>query len=53
MNIYFLSDNSGRRCGIERRKFKYSSYIPERRSGFERRSGYDRRLQSRIDENKK
>ncbi len=51
MNAHFLSDNGGRRSGINRREFKYSSYIPERRSGLDRRSGHDRRLQARIDKN--
>jgi len=39
-----LSDNGGRRLGIDRRQFSYTSHIPERRSGKERRSGNDRRL---------
>jgi len=39
-----------RRCGIERRKFDYDAYAPERRSGVDRRSGIDRRdLESSID----
>ncbi|HDM10207.1 MAG TPA: hypothetical protein ENF92_06795 [Desulfobacteraceae bacterium] len=36
-------DKGGRRSGIDRREFSYSSHIPERRSGRERRSGKDRR----------
>jgi hypothetical protein len=36
-------DNGGRRSGIDRRQFSYSSHIPERRTNVERRSGADRR----------
>jgi hypothetical protein len=36
-------DNGGRRSGLERRRFSYDGYIPERRLGAERRSGTDRR----------
>jgi hypothetical protein len=43
-----LSDNGGRRLGIERREFSYFYYIPERRSGKDRRSGRDRRLKPRT-----
>jgi len=39
-----LPDNGGRRLGIDRRQFSYTTYIPERRSGKDRRSGNDRRL---------
>jgi hypothetical protein len=42
-----LPDNGGRRSGIERRRFQYTSHIPERRSGYERRSGTDRRTLER------
>jgi hypothetical protein len=42
-----LPDNGGRRSGIERRQFQYTSHIPERRSGFDRRSGIDRRTLER------
>jgi hypothetical protein len=42
-----LPDNGGRRSGIERRQFQYTSHIPERRSGFDRRSGIDRRTHER------
>ena len=38
-----ISDNGGRRSGIERRLFSYSIHIPELRSGKDRRSGIDRR----------
>ena len=42
-----LPDNGGRRSGIERRQFQYTSHIPERRCGFDRRSGIDRRTHAR------
>ena len=42
-----LPDNGGRRSGIERRRFQYTSHVPERRSGFDRRSGIDRRTLER------
>jgi hypothetical protein len=42
-----LPDNGGRRSGIERRRFQYTSHIPERRSGYDRRSGIDRRTRAR------
>lgn len=42
-----LPDNGGRRSGIERRRFQYTSHIPERRSGYDRRSGIDRRTMER------
>ena len=35
--------NGGRRSGAERRKFSYTLYIPERRSGRDRRKKPDRR----------
>lgn len=38
-----MADNGGTRLGIDRRKFYYSAYIPEKRSGMERRKGFDRR----------
>ena len=38
-----LSDNGGRRAGIDRRQFSYDAHVPERRSGMERRSTVDRR----------
>jgi hypothetical protein len=37
------TDNGGTRLGIDRRKFEYTAYIPERRSGMSRRKGFDRR----------
>ena len=41
--LFSMSDNGGRRSGIERRRFAYSEHVPERRSGEERRTGLDRR----------
>ena len=38
-----MADNGGTRLGADRRKFQYTVYIPERRSGSERRKGLDRR----------
>ena len=38
-----LADNGGTRIGIERRKFHYTAYIPEKRSGMDRRKRFDRR----------
>ena len=35
--VYNLSDCGGRRSGVDRRHFDYSSHIPERRSGKDRR----------------
>jgi hypothetical protein len=46
--IQILPDNGGRRSGVDRREFSYTSHIPERRSGKERRSGSDRRQKVRI-----
>jgi hypothetical protein len=43
-----LHDNGGRRWDVERRRFSYTSCIPERRSGQERRSGKDRRHFPRL-----
>lgn len=43
-----LTDNGGRRLGIERRQFSYDFHIPERRSGKDRRSVVDRRLTPRT-----
>ena len=36
-------DNGGKRSGVDRRQFSYSSHIPERRSNKDRRGGFDRR----------
>jgi hypothetical protein len=46
--ILKLWDNGGRRSGLERRRFSYDGFIPERRgedrrNGEERRCGVDRR----------
>ena len=38
-----MADNGGTRLGIDRRKFQYTAYIPEKRSGRDRRKGFDRR----------
>ena len=38
-----LADNGGTRLGIDRRKFHYTAYIPEKRSGMDRRKRFDRR----------
>jgi hypothetical protein len=38
-----MADNGGTRFGTERRKFQYTAYIPEKRSGRDRRKGFDRR----------
>ena len=38
-----MADNGGTRSGTDRRKFQYTAYIPERRSGKDRRRGFDRR----------
>ncbi len=40
-----IKDNGGTRSGTDRRKFRYSAYIPERRSGRDRRREFDRRNQ--------
>lgn len=38
-----MADNGGTRSGTDRRKFQYTAYIPEKRSGRDRRKGFDRR----------
>ena len=38
-----MTDRVGTRSGIDRRKFHYTDYIPEKRSGRDRRKGFDRR----------
>lgn len=43
MNIMTITDNGGRRTGIERRQFSYALHIPEKRSGVDRRKSDDRR----------
>jgi hypothetical protein len=37
--LLYENDRWGRRLGFERRRFSYTIYIPERRSGKDRRSG--------------
>ncbi|MEJ5358054.1 MAG: hypothetical protein WHT06_05215 [Desulfobacterales bacterium] len=44
-----LPDNGGRRRLLERRRFLYTCYIPERRSGADRRRGDDRRQNPRTE----
>ncbi len=48
MDLPILTDNDGRRSGVERRQFSYNLHIPERRSGQDRRSGLDRRQKLRT-----
>ncbi len=38
-----MIDNGGTRSGIDRRKFQYTAYIPEKRSVRDRRKEFDRR----------
>jgi hypothetical protein len=38
-----MTDRGGIRSGTDRRKFQYTAYIPEKRSGRDRRKGFDRR----------
>ncbi len=38
------TDNGGRRSGGDRRKYSYTLYVPERRSGKDRRDSKDRRM---------
>jgi hypothetical protein len=38
-----MVDNGGTRIGLDRRKFEYTAYIPEKRSGMDRRNEFDRR----------
>ena len=38
-----MTDRGGTRSGTDRRKFQYTDYIPEKRSGRDRRRGFDRR----------
>ena len=50
-----LTDNGGRRSGMDRRHFSYSDHIPERRIVADRRNGLDRRsgLDRRNDKDRK
>ncbi len=41
-----MTDNGGTRFGTDRRKFQYTTYIPEQRSGQDRRKRFDRRSQT-------
>ena len=36
-------DNGGRRSGVDRRQYSYTTHVPERRSVKDRRNGKDRR----------
>ena len=38
-----MKDNGGTRSGTDRRKYQYSAYAAEKRSGKDRRKGFDRR----------
>jgi len=38
-----IADNGGTRVGIDRRKFHYTAYVPEKRSVMDRRKEFDRR----------
>ena len=44
--VFTLTENGGRRSGIDRRQISYAGHIPERRSGKDRRSSSDRRSKS-------
>ncbi|MCP4672494.1 MAG: hypothetical protein GY857_14460 [Desulfobacula sp.] len=52
MNEYIenmvIIDNGGRRAGVDRRQFSYTSYIPERRNSVDRRCDEDRRKMARL-----
>jgi len=43
MSDTYILDNGGRRFDLERRRFSYTNYLPERRYGKDRRIGVDRR----------
>ncbi len=38
-----MADNGETRSGTDRRKHRYITYFPEKRSGRDRRKGFDRR----------
>jgi len=38
-----MDEKGGTRTGKDRRRFNYTAYIPEKRSGRDRRKGFDRR----------
>ena len=44
--VFNLTENGGRRSGIDRRQISYAGHIPERRSGKDRRGSPDRRNKS-------
>jgi hypothetical protein len=44
--VFNLTENGGRRSGIDRRQISYAGHIPERRSGQDRRRESDRRSKS-------
>ena len=37
LNYFSLNNKGNKRSGVERRNFRYTAFIPERRSGKERR----------------
>ena len=43
MNNVVITDNGGKRLGIDGKEFSYAVYLPERRSGKDRRGWFDRR----------
>lgn len=43
-----VTDNGGRRSGLDRRQYACRLHIPERRSGQDRRNGEDRRRRRRC-----
>lgn len=47
MNNKTLPDNDDWRSGIDRRRFSYAVYIPERRSSIDRRKGLDEQRQQK------
>ena len=44
----FITDNGGKRLGLDRREFSYDEHSPERRSDKDRRSGLNRRQKPRV-----
>ncbi len=40
MSNVVITDNGGRRLGIDGKEFSYAVYLPERRSGKYRRGGF-------------
>jgi hypothetical protein len=43
MELSIVSDNGGKRSGIDRRAFEYAVHLPEKRSDKDRRDRFDRR----------